>query len=65
MLTKRGGNLNHLIRLEPPSSIGSLVRPILCGDHFFYWNEKILLILGCMDLDLVLHEDEPPIPKEL
>ena len=27
-------------------------------------NEKILLRLGCMDLDLELHEDEPAILME-
>ncbi|XP_026409833.1 uncharacterized protein LOC113304928 [Papaver somniferum] len=35
--------------------------PILNGDNYKEWKEKILLYLGCMDLDLAIREDEPPI----
>ncbi|KAK9226126.1 hypothetical protein WN943_011173 [Citrus x changshan-huyou] len=33
--------------------------PFLRGDNFKEWKEKILLTLGCMDLDLALRVDEP------
>ncbi|XP_028053288.1 uncharacterized protein LOC114257709 [Camellia sinensis] len=36
--------------------------PFLNGDNFSDWNDKILLTLGCMDLDLALHVVEPPEP---
>lgn len=39
--------------------------PMLSGDNFSDWKEKVLLTLGCMDLDLALRMDEPPIPTEL
>ncbi|XP_026416153.1 uncharacterized protein LOC113311541 [Papaver somniferum] len=35
--------------------------PILNSDNYKEWKEKILLYLGCMDLDLAIHEEEPPI----
>ena len=38
--------------------------PSLNGDNYFDWNEKILLTLGCMDLDLALRVDEPLVPME-
>nr|XP_017183881.1 uncharacterized protein LOC108171775 [Malus domestica] len=38
--------------------------PMLCGDNFSDWKDKVLLALGCMDLDLVLRGDEPPMPTE-
>ena len=33
--------------------------PILTGTNFKDWKENILLVLGCMDLDLALRIDEP------
>ncbi|XP_028108052.1 uncharacterized protein LOC114306929 [Camellia sinensis] len=36
--------------------------PFLNGDNFLDWKNKILLTLGCMDLDLALHVVEPPEP---
>ncbi|GAV65315.1 UBN2_2 domain-containing protein [Cephalotus follicularis] len=38
---------------------------ILSCENFADWKEKILLTLGCMDIDLTLCVDEPPIPTEL
>ncbi|XP_028098102.1 uncharacterized protein LOC114297825 [Camellia sinensis] len=38
--------------------------PFLRGENFSNWKDKILLTLGCMDLDLALRVDEPPIPTE-
>lgn len=37
---------------------------MLIGKNFLNWKEKILLTLECMDLDLALRIDEPPIPTE-
>ena len=39
--------------------------PLLSGGNFSDWKDKILLTLGCMDLDLALRIEEPPIPIEL
>ena len=39
--------------------------PLLSGGKFSDWKDKILLTLGCMDLDLALRIEEPPIPTEL
>ncbi|XP_075077046.1 uncharacterized protein LOC142163802 [Nicotiana tabacum] len=38
--------------------------PILSGDNYAEWKEKVLLTLGCSNLDLALHVEEPPIPTE-
>ena len=38
--------------------------PSLNGDNYADWKEKILLTLGCMDLDLALRVDEPMVPME-
>lgn len=38
--------------------------PLLNGENFLDWKDKILLILRCMDLDLALHVDEPVVPTE-
>ncbi|XP_028114160.1 uncharacterized protein LOC114312148 [Camellia sinensis] len=38
--------------------------PFLNGDNFSNWKDKILLTLGCMDLDLALRVDEPPEPTD-
>ena len=35
---------------------------MLIGDNFVDRKHQILLTLGCMELDLALHVDEPPIP---
>ncbi|XP_059639071.1 uncharacterized protein LOC132281379 [Cornus florida] len=45
-------------------NIGSSHIPFLTGDNYLDWKEKILLTLGCMDIDLALRVDEPPIPTE-
>ena len=37
---------------------------MLCGDNFSDWKDKVLLALGCMDLNLTLHGDEPPMPTK-
>ncbi|GAV63123.1 hypothetical protein CFOL_v3_06644 [Cephalotus follicularis] len=39
--------------------------PMLSGDNFSEWKEKILFTFGGMDVDLTLRVDEPPIPTEL
>ncbi|KAH7855913.1 hypothetical protein Vadar_030537 [Vaccinium darrowii] len=36
--------------------------PFLSGDNFSEWKDKVLLALGCMDLDLAMREDEPTKP---
>jgi len=36
--------------------------PTLSGDNYKIWKDKVLLALGCMDLDLALRTDEPPLP---
>ena len=38
--------------------------PMLSGDNFTEWKEKVLLTLGCLDLDLALHVEEPPKPTK-
>ncbi|XP_019226693.1 PREDICTED: uncharacterized protein LOC109208109 [Nicotiana attenuata] len=38
--------------------------PMLSGDNYAEWKEKVLLTLGCSDLDLALCVDEPSIPTE-
>ena len=37
---------------------------MLIGDNYNVWKESIIFSLGCMDLDLALHVDEPPVPTE-
>ena len=34
------------------------------GDNYNDWKESIIFLLGCMDLDLALHVDEPPAATE-
>ena len=34
--------------------------PILNGTNFKDWKDNVLIILGCMDLDLALRTDQPP-----
>ncbi|XP_019256188.1 PREDICTED: uncharacterized protein LOC109234590 [Nicotiana attenuata] len=38
--------------------------PMLSGDNYTEWKEKVLLTLGCSDLDHALRVDEPLIPTE-
>ena len=38
--------------------------PMLIGDNYNDWKESIIFSLECMDLDLVLRVDEPPVPTE-
>ncbi|XP_075111914.1 uncharacterized protein LOC142182024 [Nicotiana tabacum] len=38
--------------------------PILSSDNYTEWKEKVLLTLGCSDMDLALRVEEQPIPKE-
>ncbi|XP_019229871.1 PREDICTED: uncharacterized protein LOC109210853 [Nicotiana attenuata] len=38
--------------------------PMLSGDNYAEWKEKVLLTLGCSDLDLALRVDELAIPTE-
>ncbi|XP_073123077.1 uncharacterized protein [Henckelia pumila] len=38
--------------------------PELKGDHYKVWKEKVLLQLGCMDIDYVIRKDEAPAIKE-
>ena len=37
---------------------------MLIGDNYNVWKESIIFSLGCMDLDLALRVDEPPVPIE-
>ncbi|XP_016494370.2 uncharacterized protein LOC107813597 [Nicotiana tabacum] len=37
---------------------------MLSCDNYTEWKEKVLLTLGCSDLDQVLRVEEPPIPTE-
>ena len=50
--------------LSVPNSDTSRIH-FLSGDNFNEWKEKILLTLGCNDLDLAFRVDEPPVPTEL
>ncbi|KAL2466677.1 hypothetical protein Adt_42528 [Abeliophyllum distichum] len=34
--------------------------PILNGSNFKHWKENIMIVLGCMDLDLALRIEQPP-----
>ena len=38
--------------------------PMLIGDNYNDWKESIIFSLVCMDLDLALLVDEPPVPTE-
>uniref|UniRef100_A0A3Q7YB78 Uncharacterized protein LOC105852988 n=1 Tax=Cicer arietinum TaxID=3827 RepID=A0A3Q7YB78_CICAR len=38
--------------------------PVLDGTNFKEWKENILIVLGCMDLDLALRIDRPSTPKD-
>ncbi|XP_019245167.1 PREDICTED: uncharacterized protein LOC109225031 [Nicotiana attenuata] len=38
--------------------------PMLSGDNYAEWKEKVLLTFGCSDLDLVLRGEEPHILTE-
>ena len=33
---------------------------MLNGTNFKKWNEHVIIVLGCMDLDYVLRNDRPP-----
>ena len=35
----------------------------LNGENYKIWKERILLHLGCMDIDYAIRKDEPPIKK--
>ncbi|KAJ0028515.1 hypothetical protein Pint_36355 [Pistacia integerrima] len=37
---------------------------MLNGENFSDWKEKIMLVLGCMDIDLAFRMDEPPVPMD-
>ncbi|XP_047257504.1 uncharacterized protein LOC124889587 [Capsicum annuum] len=37
---------------------------VLSGDNFIEWKEKVLLTLGCSNLDLKLHVEETSNPME-
>nr|XP_009780415.1 PREDICTED: uncharacterized protein LOC104229460 [Nicotiana sylvestris]XP_016439374.1 PREDICTED: uncharacterized protein LOC107765263 [Nicotiana tabacum] len=37
---------------------------MISGDNYTEWKEKVLLTLGCLDLDMSLRVDKPPIPTE-
>jgi len=34
--------------------------PILKGDNYKVWKERVLLHLGWMDIDYAIRKDEPP-----
>ena len=38
--------------------------PILSDDNYKIWKERILLQLGCMDIDYAIRKDEPPTATE-
>ncbi|XP_074304695.1 uncharacterized protein LOC141639478 [Silene latifolia] len=33
--------------------------PMLDGTNFKYWKENVMIVLGCMDLDLALRDERP------
>ena len=33
--------------------------PVLNGTNFKKWNEHVIIVLGCIDLDYALREDRP------
>ncbi|XP_008799659.1 uncharacterized protein LOC103714250 [Phoenix dactylifera] len=39
-------------------------QPILNGSNYTEWKERMLILLGCIDLDLVLRVDKPPVLTE-
>ena len=39
--------------------------PMLSSDNYKVWRDKMLIALGCMNLDLALCMDEPSIPTKL
>src|SRR5436189_2244746 len=49
-----------------PASLTGLISananniPILNGANFKDWKENMLIVLGCMDLDLALRTEQPP-----
>ncbi|XP_073227056.1 uncharacterized protein [Cicer arietinum] len=53
----------------PTASVASISAnlssiPVLNGTNFKEWKENILIVLGCMDLDLALRIDRPSTPKD-
>ena len=38
--------------------------PVLNGTNFKGWKENVLIILGCMDLDIALRIEHPPSPTD-
>ncbi|XP_068655374.1 uncharacterized protein [Aristolochia californica] len=48
--------------LSVPTFDSSIVP--LNGENYIEWKEKLLLLLGCMDLNLAIRVDEPPKPTE-
>ena len=36
--------------------------PVINGTNFKDWKDNILIVLGCLDLDLALWVEQPPSP---
>lgn len=55
-----------IIAVIPTSFLSSETShvPFLSGDNFADWKDKLMLTLGCMDLDLAFRVDEPPVPTD-
>jgi hypothetical protein len=47
-----------------PSPIVPVPLPVLDGSNYCDWKEKLLLSLGCADLDLALWVDKPAAPTD-
>ena len=47
--------------MDSASSISANVNniPMLNDTNFKKWNEHVIIVLGCMDLDYALREDHP------
>jgi hypothetical protein len=43
---------------------GTFHVPMLNGNNFSDWKENLLFTLGCLELDLALRMDEPPVLTE-
>ncbi|XP_022862761.1 uncharacterized protein LOC111382947 [Olea europaea var. sylvestris] len=60
-------DINVVLASSSATTISANVNsiPILNGTNFKNWKENILIVLGCMDLDLALRVEEPtPLTEE-
>ena len=51
-----------IFSVNPSASITANINSIslLNGTNFKYWKENVMIVLGCMDLDLTLRTEQPP-----